>query len=100
LWDESTKSHAIEIAVPVTERPGERLVGVLKVAETLHDLPKGEEESPAKTGRWAFVRGHGPGEEKIVRGRFFFLEVAQAVGQEGQTGRRPLRGEIARPRRS
>jgi hypothetical protein len=31
LWDESTKSHAIEIAVPVTERPGERLVGVLKV---------------------------------------------------------------------
>ena len=26
LWDERTKSHAIEIAVPVIERPGERLV--------------------------------------------------------------------------
>ena len=38
LWDESTKSHAIEIAVPVTERPGERLVGVLKVVADAREL--------------------------------------------------------------
>jgi len=37
-WDESTKSHAIEIAVPVTERPGERLVGVLKVVADAREL--------------------------------------------------------------
>lgn len=38
MWDESTKSHAIEIAVPVTERPGERLVGVLKVVADAREL--------------------------------------------------------------
>jgi hypothetical protein len=38
IWDESTKSHAIEIAVPVTERPGERLVGVLKVVADAREL--------------------------------------------------------------
>ena len=38
LWDETTKSHAIEIAVPVTERPGERLVGVLKVVADAREL--------------------------------------------------------------
>ncbi|MFO7692011.1 MAG: cache domain-containing protein [Vicinamibacterales bacterium] len=38
LWDESAKSHAIEIAVPVTERPGERLVGVLKVVADAREL--------------------------------------------------------------
>jgi hypothetical protein len=37
-WDESAKSHAIEIAVPVTERPGERLVGVLKVVADVREL--------------------------------------------------------------
>jgi hypothetical protein len=37
-WDESTKSHAIEVAVPVTERPGERLVGVLKVVADAREL--------------------------------------------------------------
>jgi hypothetical protein len=37
-WDESTKSHAIEIAVPVNERPGERLVGVLKVVADAREL--------------------------------------------------------------
>ena len=37
-WDESTKSHAIEIAVPVNERPGERLVGVLKVVADVREL--------------------------------------------------------------
>ncbi len=38
LWDESAKSHAIEITVPVTERPGERLVGVLKVVADAREL--------------------------------------------------------------
>jgi hypothetical protein len=38
MWDESTKSHALEIAVPVTERPGERLVGVLKVVADAREL--------------------------------------------------------------
>jgi hypothetical protein len=37
-WDESSKSHAIEIAVPVNERPGERLVGVLKVVADVREL--------------------------------------------------------------
>lgn len=37
-WDESSKSHAIEIAVPVIERPGERLVGVLKVVADVREL--------------------------------------------------------------
>ena len=37
-WDERMKSHAIEIAVPVTERPGERLVGVLKVVADAREL--------------------------------------------------------------
>ena len=38
LWDETAKSHAIEITVPVTERPGERLVGVLKVVADAREL--------------------------------------------------------------
>jgi hypothetical protein len=37
-WDESSRSHAIEIAVPVTERPGDRLVGVLKVVADVREL--------------------------------------------------------------
>jgi hypothetical protein len=37
-WDESSKSHAIEIAVPVNERPGDRLVGVLKVVADVREL--------------------------------------------------------------
>jgi hypothetical protein len=37
-WDESSKSHAIEIAVPVTERASERLVGVLKVVADVREL--------------------------------------------------------------
>ena len=38
VWDETAKSHAIEITVPVTERPGERLVGVLKVVADAREL--------------------------------------------------------------
>jgi hypothetical protein len=38
LWDESARSHALEIAVPVTERPGDRLVGVLKVVADVREL--------------------------------------------------------------
>jgi hypothetical protein len=53
LWDESTKSHAIEIAVPVTERPGERLVGVLKVVADARELlavpPGGQASTSGET---------------------------------------------------
>jgi len=37
-WDDSSKTYALEIAVPVRERPGERLVGVLKVIADMREL--------------------------------------------------------------
>ncbi len=37
-FDESSQSHAIEIAVPVHEYPGEHLVGVLKVVADVREM--------------------------------------------------------------
>jgi hypothetical protein len=37
-WDESTRTHALGIAVPIAERPGERFVGILKVVADVREL--------------------------------------------------------------
>ena len=37
-WDDSTKTHALSIAVPIAERPGERFVGILKVVADVREL--------------------------------------------------------------
>ncbi|MCX6550954.1 MAG: cache domain-containing protein, partial [Acidobacteria bacterium] len=37
-WDASSKTNALEFAVPIAERPGERLVGILKVVADAREL--------------------------------------------------------------
>jgi hypothetical protein len=37
-WDERTKTHALGIAVPIAERPGERFVGIMMVVADVREL--------------------------------------------------------------
>jgi hypothetical protein len=37
-WDDSTKTHALGMAVPIVERPGERFVGILMVVADVREL--------------------------------------------------------------
>ena len=73
-WDESTKTQALGIAVPIVERPGDRLVGILRVVADMRELlavaagptsrPNGETVLVRDDG--TLVSSQKPGGERIA----------------------------------
>ena len=74
VFDDSSKTYAVELAVPITERPGDRLVGVLKVVADAREL----------LAMTASVRPGARGEALLIRDDGSIVVSQRSVGEKVQ----------------